>query len=84
MMLMYRVPLNFALLFAGAATFSALLIYALYRCPVQAWFLDPPDNRKVHQRLVPRIGGIGFVLAFIAVFASTHAFFSNVIPCMPL
>lgn len=48
---------------------ASLMVYALLRSPLVALFGDKPDHRKVHQNVVPRLGGLGIILAFLAVFA---------------
>jgi UDP-GlcNAc:undecaprenyl-phosphate GlcNAc-1-phosphate transferase len=48
---------------------SALMTGALLRSPMVPLFGDKPDHRKVHQHVVPRLGGLGIILAFFLVFA---------------
>lgn len=46
---------------------TALLLRALVNSPLAKYFGDTPDHRKVHQAVVPRLGGLGIILAFLAV-----------------
>ncbi|MBD3242877.1 MAG: hypothetical protein GF331_19955 [Chitinivibrionales bacterium] len=50
-----------------AAAVSAFIIALILRTPVHLLFVDKPDPRKVHQRPVPRAGGVGIILGFVAV-----------------
>ena len=42
------------------------ILRALLQSPVVKHFGDAPDHRKVHQGVIPRIGGGGIILAFLA------------------
>jgi UDP-GlcNAc:undecaprenyl-phosphate/decaprenyl-phosphate GlcNAc-1-phosphate transferase len=57
------------LVFAVSYFASALMVYALLKSPMVSLFGDKPDHRKVHQNVVPRLGGLGIIFAFLAVFA---------------
>lgn len=50
---------------------SALLAWGILvvilRTPWVKVFLDTPDRRKMHQRLVPRMGGVGVILGSVLV-----------------
>lgn len=56
-------------IFCFAAVFSYLLIWIIFKTPVINLFKDKPGVRKVHQRTIPRIGGLaisaGFILAVL-------------------
>ncbi len=47
---------------------SAMVIYCLVRSPLARYFGDSPNHRKVHQQIVPRLGGVGMIIAFLFVF----------------
>jgi len=53
-------------LFILAALVAFALIAILLRSPLVALFIDAPDHRKLHQHLVPRMGGFGIILTFWA------------------
>ena len=57
---------------AGAGIASALLILALLRSG-RAGALDQPNQRSLHQRAVPRSGGLGILLAIMLGFAAAAA-----------
>lgn len=46
---------------------SLVFIRILRNFPLARFFGDSPDHRKVHQSIVPRLGGIGIILSFLAV-----------------
>ena len=49
------------------ALFTAMLLVALLmRWAHELRLVDIPDMRKVHARAIPRIGGVGMVLGFVA------------------
>jgi UDP-GlcNAc:undecaprenyl-phosphate GlcNAc-1-phosphate transferase len=55
------------LLLATALLTSLLVLRALVHSPLARHFGDAPDHRKVHQSIVPRIGGMGIILSFLIV-----------------
>jgi UDP-GlcNAc:undecaprenyl-phosphate GlcNAc-1-phosphate transferase len=48
---------------------SIAAISLLLKSPAVNLFGDKPNHRKVHQHVVPRVGGLGIILAFFLVFA---------------
>jgi len=69
----------------AAALFSLLLLAILVRSPLVKYFADEPDHRKVHQRAIPRLGGLGIVLVFLVMLIA--AYFSRLwtpLPILPL
>jgi UDP-GlcNAc:undecaprenyl-phosphate/decaprenyl-phosphate GlcNAc-1-phosphate transferase len=48
---------------------SVTMIWLLLKSPAVNLFGDKPGHRKVHQHVVPRLGGLGIILAFFLVFA---------------
>lgn len=48
---------------------SAVTHMLMLRSPIAKHFGDAPDHRKVHQSVVPRLGGLSLILAFAIVFA---------------
>jgi UDP-GlcNAc:undecaprenyl-phosphate/decaprenyl-phosphate GlcNAc-1-phosphate transferase len=47
---------------------SAVCLQLLVWSPIAKYFGDAPNHRKVHQTIVPRLGGLGIILAFMVVF----------------
>ncbi len=62
------------ILFSVSFFFSVGLLYFLIRSPLASYFQDPPDTRKVHQNIVPRIGGLGVIFCF-GVLGTASLFF---------
>lgn len=60
------------LLLSTSYLFCGILLRALVHSPLARYFADSPDHRKVHQAVVPRIGGVGMILAFLAVVFSQY------------
>ncbi len=58
----------------AASGLSALLLGVLARTSLARHFADMPGHRKVHQTVVPRLGGIGIVLAFLILVAVAQVF----------
>jgi len=69
-----------AVVFAIAVLFSFLFSWVLLKSPLCAYFCDPPGNRKVHQRIIPRIGGVSIILAFILLLTLWRIFFYHLLP----
>ncbi|MGM0442770.1 MAG: glycosyltransferase family 4 protein [Fibrobacterota bacterium] len=46
--------------------FSTVSVYILTRSSLHTYFIDTPDRRKMHQLLIPRMGGFAFILSFFA------------------
>lgn len=59
---------------------SASVIHLLMKTSMVRLFGDKPDLRKVHQAVVPRVGGLGIILAFFLVYAIRTQVPSNVWP----
>jgi UDP-GlcNAc:undecaprenyl-phosphate GlcNAc-1-phosphate transferase len=51
--------------FFFAAIFSYLLIWIIFKSPLITLFKDYPGARKVHQRTIPRIGGLAIITGFL-------------------
>lgn len=60
--------MQIATIFLQTATLCYLLIWILYKSPVVTLFKDKPGKRKVHQRTIPRIGGLAIILGFLLMF----------------
>jgi UDP-GlcNAc:undecaprenyl-phosphate/decaprenyl-phosphate GlcNAc-1-phosphate transferase len=52
--------------------FSAELLYIFRRLPIHDLYLDAPNFRKVHQRLVPRMGHLGILFSVLAALLFYH------------
>jgi UDP-GlcNAc:undecaprenyl-phosphate/decaprenyl-phosphate GlcNAc-1-phosphate transferase len=63
--------LTFALTTTLGFFLCASLLWVFVRTPLVKYFADAPDHRKVHQWVVPRIGGLAIVIAFLVLVAST-------------
>ncbi|MDG5815530.1 MraY family glycosyltransferase [Chitinispirillales bacterium ANBcel5] len=48
-----------------ACILSVLLLRVLLRLPITSYFSDKPDERKVHSKPIPRMGGLAIVLSFL-------------------
>jgi UDP-GlcNAc:undecaprenyl-phosphate GlcNAc-1-phosphate transferase len=55
------------LLFVLSTGVAYIVIWLMIATPLQQLFIDKPGLRKVHQRIVPRAGGICIVIGFIAL-----------------
>ncbi len=55
-------------------TALALLSAAIVRAMIGAGVLDQPDARKVHNRPIPKGGGVGVVAAFLVGIAALYGF----------
>jgi UDP-GlcNAc:undecaprenyl-phosphate GlcNAc-1-phosphate transferase len=53
--------------FSVSAVFSAVMVALILRLSHQKSWYDHINDRKVHSGDVPRLGGIGFALAFVCV-----------------
>jgi UDP-GlcNAc:undecaprenyl-phosphate GlcNAc-1-phosphate transferase len=78
-MLLHKL-LTGTIVFAAAVAFSYLLSWALLKSPLCAYFCDPPGKRKVHQRIIPRIGGVSIIVSFILLLTIWRSFFSHFLP----
>ncbi|HEX2613569.1 MAG TPA: MraY family glycosyltransferase, partial [Fibrobacteria bacterium] len=58
----------------AAALLSAVLLNILSRTSLAKHFADMPGHRKVHERVVPRLGGIGIVLSFLVLITTAQTF----------
>jgi UDP-GlcNAc:undecaprenyl-phosphate GlcNAc-1-phosphate transferase len=65
-------PLIAVLLASAIGSLIALGI--LLRSPLARHFADMPDHRKVHQSAIPRLGGVGIILTFLALLAAAQIF----------
>ncbi|ERP31931.1 glycosyltransferase family 4 protein [Chitinivibrio alkaliphilus] len=65
------------LLFLLFFSASASLVYLMYRSNLKHFFVDIPDKRKIHQLLIPRIGGFAFIISFF-ISLGVVAFFSRI------
>ncbi|MBM4354531.1 MAG: undecaprenyl/decaprenyl-phosphate alpha-N-acetylglucosaminyl 1-phosphate transferase, partial [Deltaproteobacteria bacterium] len=58
--------ITFATAFLVALLVAGVLTPLVRHLSYRLGFYDPPDERKVHARLIPRTGGVAIVLAFLA------------------
>jgi UDP-GlcNAc:undecaprenyl-phosphate/decaprenyl-phosphate GlcNAc-1-phosphate transferase len=63
--------LTYALTFTLGFVLCAGLLWVLVRTPLIRYFADTPDHRKVHQWVVPRIGGLAIVASFLILVVAT-------------
>ena len=59
---------------ASAAFLSIIFLGILLRLPLARHFADLPDHRKVHQSVIPRLGGMGIVFAFLFLLGIAEIF----------
>jgi UDP-GlcNAc:undecaprenyl-phosphate GlcNAc-1-phosphate transferase len=76
----YNWILTGAIIFAFAAIFSFILSWLLLKSRLCTYFCDPPGKRKVHQRVIPRIGGISIIISFLVILTCCKLFFTGFIP----
>ncbi len=62
------------LFLAGGALLSTALLGVFVRTPLARHFADMPGHRKVHQTVIPRLGGLGIILAFLLLLAIAQIF----------
>ncbi len=55
-----------------SALFSYVMAWLILFSPVIRFFTDPPGTRKIHQKITPRIGGIGIVISFLMFLLIWH------------
>jgi UDP-GlcNAc:undecaprenyl-phosphate GlcNAc-1-phosphate transferase len=65
---------RYVLLALFAALGVSTLLAFILRTKLVNLFFDSPDRRKVHQRLVPRIGGFGVLVIYLLAFAGLYIF----------
>lgn len=70
------------ILFLIAAVSSYIAIWVILKTPLIKMFTDKPGLRKVHQRVIPRIGGIGILICFQAFLYIWHFAFPS-LPHLP-
>lgn len=59
---------------AGGAALSLILLGILVRTPLVRHFADMPGHRKVHQTVIPRLGGLGIILSFLILLTIAQVF----------
>ena len=64
--------LNLASVFAIGVLLSLFLLGILIRSPLVKFFADQPDPRKLHQKAIPRLGGLGIVVTFLILLWAVH------------
>ncbi|MEO6096589.1 MAG: MraY family glycosyltransferase [Fibrobacteria bacterium] len=55
------------LVFSIAYFASAVGLWLILNSPVAKYFGDAPNHRKVHQYVIPRLGGLGMILGFLII-----------------
>jgi UDP-GlcNAc:undecaprenyl-phosphate GlcNAc-1-phosphate transferase len=68
------IVLSLISLLAAAAALSILFLGLLIRSPLARHFADVPGHRKVHQAIIPRLGGAGIVLTFLVLLTIAQVF----------
>lgn len=71
-----------AIFFVAAVTTVYALVWVILKTPLVALFTDKPGLRKVHQRVIPRVGGIAILIGFISFLQIWH-FFLPSLPQLP-
>ena len=70
--------------FFAALIFVYLLIWLVLKTPLINFFRDKPGIRKVHQRVIPRVGGIAILLGFQVFIIIWHFFIPSLHPLPPV
>lgn len=68
--------------FVAAVIIVYSLIWIILKTPLVDLFTDRPGLRKVHQRIIPRVGGIAILVGFISFLQIWH-FFLPSLPQLP-
>jgi UDP-GlcNAc:undecaprenyl-phosphate/decaprenyl-phosphate GlcNAc-1-phosphate transferase len=76
----YPIILISAITLLSAGFLSFILIYILLKSKKVDYFCDHPGRRKVHQRIVPRIGGIAIVISFLILMTLWKLLLNDYIP----
>ncbi len=76
-------PLQIIALFCLSLLVTYFLIHLLVRLPLIRFFTDRPGERKVHQRIIPRIGGVCIVSSFLLFLFLWHQFIPEPFPVLP-
>ena len=70
---------NYFWAFAIAFGITYLITPAVKRFAIKSGAIDKPDGRKVHQGLIPRLGGLAIYLGYIGALLSSVSMTSEVI-----
>ena len=65
--------------FASALVFTLVLVPYLSRLAIRHGYVDKPNARKVHNRPMPRLGGVAIFLAFYATLALVALLFPELL-----
>lgn len=76
-------PLQLIAFFGVSFLASYGLIHVFLRVPLIRFFTDKPGERKVHQRVIPRIGGVCIVTLFLLFVFLWHRFLPSPFPVLP-
>jgi len=68
------------LFFVAAFVVSVLIVPVMIRVASYKGWVDQPGNRKIHEKPVPRLGGVAIYLATWAAWGLFASFYPNVIP----
>ena len=66
-------------LFIVSFLLATLLVILLIKSSLAPFFADAPDIRKIHQQIIPRIGGLGIIASFLIIQCVIYFGFSNTI-----
>jgi UDP-GlcNAc:undecaprenyl-phosphate/decaprenyl-phosphate GlcNAc-1-phosphate transferase len=72
---MYELPQNF-IYFAGSFLIAWATLFLALRLDLTSKLLDIPNDRSLHSRPKPRIGGIGITIGMVSTIV-THALFAG-------
>ena len=67
--------LPFFTLFLSSAFLSALITPILHKIAIENGVVDVPNERKIHQQVIPRIGGISIAISFFVAIVLGYSFF---------
>jgi UDP-GlcNAc:undecaprenyl-phosphate/decaprenyl-phosphate GlcNAc-1-phosphate transferase len=67
--------LPFFTLFLSSAVLSALITPLLHKIAMENGVVDVPNERKIHQQVIPRIGGISIAISFFIAIVLGYGLF---------
>jgi UDP-GlcNAc:undecaprenyl-phosphate GlcNAc-1-phosphate transferase len=67
--------LPFFILFLSSALLSTLITPLLHKVALENGVVDVPNERKIHQQMIPRIGGISIAISFFIAIVLGYGLF---------
>ena len=63
--IMPSIGLTVITIFLVGLLFTHFSIVVILKSPLLRYFIDRPGSRHVHQRIIPRVGGVGILISFV-------------------